>query len=175
MPTYETDSCLEKLRLKPHNICCRPAYNTVCYKPIVDRSILKHTDYLKLLSTPKGYKWTGMTSYFKKLGKNAVNKYSGGANKLNKYNKPYTLKNYGRNIYEKNQYNKPNQKNFSKYSGCVNELQTSKHYRKNTFEKNQHTKRGHKRFNNKLDETKILQDKLMNNAHSKVCILYRLE
>lgn len=174
MPMYKIDSCFEKLRLKPYNIICSQPTNNVCYKPIVDRSILKHTDYLKLLSTPKGYKWTGMTSYLKKLGKNVVNKYSRGTNKLNKYNKSHTLKNYGRNIYERNQYNKPYQKDFSKYSDCVNKPQTTKSYGKIFLEKNQYTKQGHKRYKKKLNETKTQRGKLTSNLQYNIIKHYKL-
>lgn len=53
---------MEKLRQKNY-VCNQPNYHTVCKKPIVDRGLLTHDDYLKMLSTPKGYKWHGITSY----------------------------------------------------------------------------------------------------------------
>lgn len=60
---YKIDSCFEKLRQK-NNVCNQQSYHTVCKNPIVDRRLLTHSDYLKMLSTPKGYKWQGMTSYY---------------------------------------------------------------------------------------------------------------
>lgn len=60
---YKIDSCLEKIELKTDNVCNRPNYQTICYKPIVDRNLLTRSDYLNMLSTPKGFKWIGIKSY----------------------------------------------------------------------------------------------------------------
>lgn len=67
---YKIDSCLEKIKVQPHNVCNRPSYRTVCKKPIINRSCLAHDDYQNLLSTPKGYKWIGIASCYKKKKKN---------------------------------------------------------------------------------------------------------
>jgi len=64
---YKIDSCHEKIKSLTNDVCNKPSYHTVCYRPIVDRSLLTHRDYLKMLSTPKGFKWTDMPLHYKKL------------------------------------------------------------------------------------------------------------
>lgn len=63
---YKIDSCHEKIINQTTDVCNKPSYHTVCYKPIVDRNLLTHSDYLKMLSTPRGFKWTDMPSNYKK-------------------------------------------------------------------------------------------------------------
>jgi len=63
---YKIDSCYEKIKCLTNDVCNKPSYHTVCYRPIVDRSLLTHSDYLKLLSTPRGFKWIDMPLYYKK-------------------------------------------------------------------------------------------------------------
>lgn len=63
---YIIDSCHEKIKRLTNDICNKPSYHTVCYKPIVDRSLLTHSDYLKMLSTPRGFQWIDMPLYYKK-------------------------------------------------------------------------------------------------------------
>lgn len=66
-PLYKINSCLEKIRHQTYRICNQPSYHTICNKPIVNRNLLTHDDYLYMLSTPKGYKWTGLDTYYKKF------------------------------------------------------------------------------------------------------------
>jgi len=63
---YKIDSCHKKIICQTNDICNKPSYHTVCYRPIVDRNLLTHSDYLKMLSTPRGFKWADMPSYYKK-------------------------------------------------------------------------------------------------------------
>lgn len=77
-PVYEIDSCFEKIKYQTRNICNRPSYHTVCKKPIVDRNLLTHDDYLKMLSTPRGFKWPGITSYYNKYSKDYIKKMKTG-------------------------------------------------------------------------------------------------
>lgn len=63
---YNIDSCHEKIKCLTNDVCNRPSYHTVCYRPIVDRNLLTHSDYLKMLSTPRGFKWTDEPLYYKK-------------------------------------------------------------------------------------------------------------
>lgn len=63
MPLYIVDSCFNKIVCQTSDACNPPDYRTVCNKPIVDRNLLTPIDYLNMLSTPKGFKWTGMTRY----------------------------------------------------------------------------------------------------------------
>jgi len=82
-PIYKIDSCFEKINHNKYSICNRPSYHTVCNRPIVDRKLLTRRDYLNMLSTPRGFKWTGMKSYYKKMNKHIKNKQS------NKNNDPW--------------------------------------------------------------------------------------
>lgn len=66
-PMYKIDSCYEKIKRYTNNVCNQPSYHTVCNKPIVDRNQLTRRDHLNLLSTPKGFKWTGMKPYYKQI------------------------------------------------------------------------------------------------------------
>jgi len=63
---YIIDSCHEKIKHLTNDVCNKPSYHTVCCKPIVDRSLLTHSNYLKMLSTPRGFKWIDMPLYYKK-------------------------------------------------------------------------------------------------------------
>lgn len=71
---YSTDSCLKNVERYNYYVCNRPNYRTLCYKPIVDRNLLTHNDYLNMLATPRGFKWKGMTTYYEKLSKDKKNK-----------------------------------------------------------------------------------------------------
>lgn len=73
-PMYIIDSCLKNVERNKNYICHHPNYRTVCNRPIVDRNLLTHNDYLNMLATPRGFKWKGMTSYYKKLNKDKKNK-----------------------------------------------------------------------------------------------------
>lgn len=79
---YKIDSCHEKIKCLTNDICNKPSYHTVCYRPIVDRSLLTHRDYLKMLSTPKGFKWIDMPLYYKE----GYNSYKFSKLKNEKYN-----------------------------------------------------------------------------------------
>lgn len=72
-PTYKIDSCLEKIKYLTFDVCNRPEHHAVCTKPIVDRNLLTREDHLNMLATPKGFKWTGIESYYKKIGEDKLN------------------------------------------------------------------------------------------------------
>jgi len=63
---YKIDSCHDKIKSLTNDVCDKPSYHTLCYRPTVDRSLLTHRDYLKILSTPRGFKWTDMPLHYKK-------------------------------------------------------------------------------------------------------------
>lgn len=63
MPLYIVDSCPDKVGCQTFDACNPPDYRTVCNKPTVDRNLLTPNDYLNMLSTPKGFKWTGIARY----------------------------------------------------------------------------------------------------------------
>lgn len=71
---YKIDSCYEKIQLQPFITCNRPSYRTICNKSVINRSYLRHNDYQNLLSTPKGFKWTGRVSGYEKKKKNSTHK-----------------------------------------------------------------------------------------------------
>lgn len=73
-PMYSIDSCLKNMERQKKNICHHPSYRTQCYRPIVDRNLLTHSDYLNMLSTPRGFRWKGI-SYYEKLSKDKNYKY----------------------------------------------------------------------------------------------------
>lgn len=71
---YKIDSCFEKVKRQRYDVCNQPSFRTVCNKPILKRNLLTQEDYLKILSTPKGYIWTGISSYYKNFSQDKGHK-----------------------------------------------------------------------------------------------------